>query len=151
MKVRLYALFQFFSFSSLLFLGIGLSIAIMNFKNNVEPLTKENWWIFLKTIFIIKENEKTVEIISSMLIYLFIVWSIFSWAIGWFIFSMPNRNYYDDLFLMFLVLPFISILFALLAQLSLKVSLYRSGRITSNELKGAIESIKEDLSKTTKN
>lgn len=145
-KFRIYVLFQFMTFTALLLLCI--SAIVMMYEWN---LTKISINVDISISNIISEilqfgRMQKVGILTSILFYFsFSLW-ISTWIIGLFILRFKKRNLHDSLFLLFVFLPLISNIIALIAQLSLKEQDYTSSFIDKVKIK---EKVKKEIGNKT--
>lgn len=121
-KVKIYAIFQFVTFTSYFILGIACILlatsseqwnhALDNLENKENFLTKVIILVFSFQI------PGPYGVASSVLIYVVIGITVISWVIGLQIVRSKNRNLLDSLFLLFAFIPLISNILCLIAQVS---------------------------------
>lgn len=132
LKVRAYALFQFVSFVAIMFLvvafGLFVAATISNQEDNTLIVSHEIGKVFTF------QTDQAASQVGSVCIYIAIILFIFTWIIGWSIFSIKDRNFFDSMFLMFVMFPLISNFFALLAQLTLNVSKFTPNKLSKEEI-----------------
>lgn len=116
-KHRILALFQFFSTVGLVLLLLGYSLI----SKKESPNDFNEWIEKIGSALIFDEaSKKAVGVFASLLIYISIgLWMVGN-IFGWLMFRFKNRNLFDQLFLVFLLIPIFSNIFALFAQLSTK-------------------------------
>ena len=130
LKVRVYALFQFFSFLAFAFLMISfLLFTISSMNDNVDLIIDEQ----LEKVFTFHTDMAESQW-GSVLIYIALILIIITWVLGLLIFRIKDRNFFDSMFLLFLIFPVVSNLFCLLAQLSLNVGKFTPMDISKEEI-----------------
>lgn len=150
------ALFQFFSLVGIIFLLFGYALI----SQKVDPQNISEWLEKIKNAFLFSTNSiKSIGIFGSLFIYI----SLFLWIIanfcGLLITRFKNRNLFDQLFLIFMLIPVISNVFGLFSQLANKKFEYTSSsfdkaKIIRDQTKTAEINIrkaeKEELSRIKK-
>ena len=146
LKVRAYALFQFVSFVAIMFLVVAFGLFVAATLTQSKDLIIQDE---IKNIFTFQTDHAASQA-GSVFIYIAMILLVFTWVIGWSIFSVKDRNFFDSMFLMFVCIPFISNLFALLAQLSLNVNKFTPSKLEKSEIEAEKTRIIELMDKKYK-
>ncbi|MCK5866996.1 MAG: hypothetical protein KAG14_01215 [Mycoplasmataceae bacterium] len=146
-KIKIYAIFQFLSFISLLTLGIGIGVLIYQGQIDHQTFTsKKLWTVGLERTMIFSRATAT-GILSSIFAYLGITLWLVTWIIGVLVLRDKERNLFDSIFLLFVMIPLLANLLALIAQLSSRVAEYTSSTIDKKEIKKETQIILINASK----
>ena len=155
-KPNIYALFQFTAFVALIFALIGMVIiGYMVFLENVGTgkhisFTKEKLMEGLGSVLQFTSSSKLV-FPASLLIYSSFGLFISSWYIGSRIFYCKNRTLFDSLFLVFMMIPVLANLFALIAQFVEKEFFIAEAKIDKDKIvEEQTKLIKLEISKEKK-
>lgn len=147
-KFRNYAWFQFMSVIALLTLMATIVLLAYAGAHIDKKITDDGFWgnAIVDTIKFVRQE--VIGTMASIFIYITMSLWIITWIFGWMIFRTKNRNLMDSLFLMFLMIPIISNMFALFAQLSLKTKDYTPSTIDKKKIKEETEKlIKKEANK----
>lgn len=130
-KVRIYALFQFVSLVALLFGVFAVMVSFIDtpFKGSTIAFWKDR----LKEILFFNQTG-TYGALGSVLFWTALGMWLFTWVMGWTLFMVKDRNFYDQLFLLFVCIPIISNIFALFAQLSLNTHKFTNSKLAKEEI-----------------
>lgn len=143
-KFRIYAVFQFMSFVALSSLLVATILLVyQGAKTSVTVEDAEFWKQSIKDTLIFTSST-TQGVMASFFMYATLVLWSFTWIVGWMLLSIKQRNLFDSLFLLFLMLPVVSNLFALFAQMSLKETDYTSASIDKKEIKEETKKLIEE-------
>ncbi len=135
-KQKNLALFQFISLIAVFVLFTGfmiLGFTLMN-SGQVNALKSLPNWLEAVGHSLIFSSLTPNAIFAGSLFYISIILFLISWGFGWTMFSIKNRNLYDSLFLLFLMIPLLSNVFALIAQLNTKKSEYTDTKINKKKI-----------------
>ena len=134
-KQKNLAMFQFVSFLAIIVFAIGavvLGYQIM--KINASNFWDAKSWLISLWDALIFNNESPKAVMAGVLFYSSLLLALISWIFGWNLFRMKERNLYDSLFLLFLMIPILSNIFALIAQLNTKKVLFTSTKINKQKI-----------------
>lgn len=132
-KVRIYAMFQYFTFLALILMVLGIAVAMINASFHGASNDWSFWGDELNKIFSFSTKE-AASLIGSVLVYIGMILFVLTWALGWTLFMFKDRNFYDQLFLLFVCIPFFSNLFALLAQLTLNTHKFTNAKLAKEDI-----------------
>ncbi len=121
-KKQLYSIFQFLSFFALILLfSVVICIAYVIVESGTHhSLRNAQEWYNTFVVLLKYERLQSVGVIGSVLLYVSAGVYIASWVVGWMVFRIKNRNLFDSLFLLFLMIPVICNIFTLFAQIAQK-------------------------------
>lgn len=119
-KFRIYAIFQVLSFIALLLLMIVAILLTYKQGQTGGDTTLIESIISTLTF----EKQEIIGVTSSLFMYITLILWIITWITGGTILSIKNRNMYDSLFLLFIMIPLLSNIFVFMAQISLKTQDY---------------------------
>lgn len=141
-KHKVYALFQFSSMAVWVFVAITISIFVGAYLNTEFDLEKAidvdgKEKIVNQTVHIGKllsfQYSSTDTHTLGFLIYFDAILLIINWGFGALIFRFKNRNLFDIMFLLFFVIPFLSNVIALFAQIT-KISALREAEFNPDDV-----------------
>lgn len=116
-KIKIYALFQFFTFSTILFFGIALGLVVYLGVKGDSKLDTQFFEAQLKGV-LKWESKDSLHIFTSILTYWAMMFWAFSMGIALLNTSNPTKNLFDTAFLLFFMIPLLSNVIALFSQIS---------------------------------
>ena len=140
-KSKIYALFQFLSFTSLLTMGIGVGILVYQGQIDNQTFTSVKLWTDGLGRTMSFSHGTATGILSSIFAYLGIMLWIATWAIGLLVVIDKRRNLFDSIFLLFVMIPLLANLLALIAQLSSRETEYTPSMIDKREVRRETQAI----------
>lgn len=116
-KFKLYALFQFFSTSSIFLISLALGLVVYLGVTNSQVLNKEFFKEEFKAVMEF-DSKESLHLFTSFLTYLgFFTW-FFSIVFALLLHTNKQRSLFDTAFLLFFFVPMLSNIIALFAQIS---------------------------------
>ena len=119
-KLKIYALFQFVSFIAIIFLLVslvlsGYNVFITHAHGHEIPFALSKWFAGVGNVLAFEENTNLI-FFSAFFIYSSFLLFVTSWIIGMKVFRLKKKTLFDSLFLVFMMLPILSNIFAIFAQ-----------------------------------
>lgn len=110
---------------------IGVMVSFINspFTGNTLDFWKER-----ATDILTFAKDQPYDIFGSILVYVGLALIGLTWTLGWMLFIVKERNFYDQLFLLFVCIPVIANIFALFAQLSLNTHKFTNAKLAKEEI-----------------
>ena len=115
-KKKLYAIFQFTSFTGTFFFIFAMLFISASAISTTGLPSSHDWAEKVTDAMKFSDVNNTSQVAGLMMYCSFIFW-ISSWTAGLRIFSIPNRTIFDSLFLVFIVVPLFANIFTLMAQI----------------------------------
>ena len=129
------AFFQFISFIALsVFLTGVVVLGYSLLKSNINNFWEIKTWTKEFGLSLVFDKTTPNAIVAGILFYTALGLAFLSWIFGWNLFRMKERNLYDSLFLLFIMIPVLSNIFALLAQIHTKKILFTETSINKQKI-----------------
>lgn len=148
-KNLVYAKFQFVSFFAYFLLIIAFLIVTLtdmfSYFSFGEKVTQGSTFQFAASKILSFQVKTFLGILSTLLVYSSMILIPASWLFGYQIAKDKNRTLTDSLFLLFVIVPFVSNLFALLAQISKNEYFVQNEKINyKNIMNQAVEEVRKE-------
>ena len=134
-KQKNLALFQFISFLAIIVFAVGtVVLGYEMMKNNLAGFWELKPWLTSLGDALVFNSLSPNAVVAGIFFYSSLGLALISWIFGWNLFRMKERNLYDSLFLLFIMIPVLSNIFALIAQLNTKKILFTSTKIDKQKI-----------------
>ena len=142
-KFKIYAIFQGLSLLAMgcLFAAFALLVYQEDHIDGKTIAETPYWQAAISNSLSFYESSRLDAFLASFLTYLTLILWMVTWITGLLVVKAKNRNLFDSLFLLFVMLPVISNLFAIMAQMTLKTKDYTSSTIDKAAIKLETEKI----------